>query len=70
MDNVPQVSESEATSYATRGGLVNRYLRRYAERTAQLWVQRLKDSSASKRLSLMYLANGAVLQFMIWETVS
>lgn len=32
--------------------------RRHADRTVQLWLQRLKDSSASKRLSLMYLANG------------
>ncbi|CAH0018288.1 unnamed protein product [Clonostachys rhizophaga] len=31
--------------------------RRHADRTVQLWVQRLRDSSASKRLSLIYLAN-------------
>lgn len=33
-------------------------LRRHADRTVQLWMQRLKDSSSTKRLSLMYLANG------------
>ena len=33
-------------------------LRRHAERTAQLWFQRLKDSGANKKLNLMYLANG------------
>ena len=32
--------------------------RRYADRTAQLWMQRMKDSSSSKRLNLIYLANG------------
>ena len=32
--------------------------RRYADRTAALWLQKLKDSSASKRLNLIYLANG------------
>jgi hypothetical protein len=33
-------------------------IRRHAERTVQLWLQRLKDSSSSKRLVLIYLANG------------
>lgn len=32
--------------------------RRHADRTAQLWMQRLKDSAPNKRLSLIYLANG------------
>lgn len=32
--------------------------RRHADRTVQLWMQRLKDSSSTKRLSLVYLANG------------
>jgi hypothetical protein len=32
--------------------------RRHADRTVQLWLQRLKDSSSTKRLSLIYLANG------------
>ena len=31
---------------------------RYADRTAQLWLERLKDASSSKRLALIYLANG------------
>ncbi|KAF2759197.1 DUF618-domain-containing protein [Pseudovirgaria hyperparasitica] len=31
--------------------------RRHADRTAQLWLQRLKDSTATKRLNLIYLAN-------------
>lgn len=33
-------------------------LRRHAERTAQLWLQKLRDSPAAKRLNLIYLANG------------
>ncbi|KAF2104589.1 DUF618-domain-containing protein [Rhizodiscina lignyota] len=36
--------------------------RRYADRTAQLWMQRLKDSNASKRLNLIYLANEVIQQ--------
>ncbi|KAF2998421.1 hypothetical protein E8E14_006258 [Neopestalotiopsis sp. 37M] len=31
--------------------------RRHAERTVQIWLQRLKDSSSHKRLNLVYLAN-------------
>ncbi|KAI1336143.1 RNA polymerase II-binding domain-containing protein [Xylariaceae sp. FL0016] len=31
--------------------------RRHAERTVQLWLQKLKDSSSHKRLNLIYLAN-------------
>ena len=34
------------------------FSRRHAERTAQLWLQRLRDSGAPKRLNLVYLANG------------
>ncbi|KAI9823031.1 MAG: hypothetical protein M1832_002685 [Thelocarpon impressellum] len=36
--------------------------KRHAERTAQLWFQRLKDSGANKKLNLMYLANEVVQQ--------
>ncbi|KAI9837781.1 MAG: hypothetical protein M1819_006715 [Sarea resinae] len=36
--------------------------RRHAERTGQLWLQRLKDSGANKRLNLVYLANEVVQQ--------
>ncbi|KAI9773708.1 MAG: hypothetical protein M1839_002042 [Geoglossum umbratile] len=36
--------------------------RRHAERTAQLWIQRLKDSGSSKRLNLIYLANEVAQQ--------
>ncbi|KAF2139115.1 uncharacterized protein K452DRAFT_360834 [Aplosporella prunicola CBS 121167] len=36
--------------------------RRHAERTSQLWLQRLKDSTPNKRLSLIYLANEVVQQ--------
>lgn len=32
--------------------------RRHADRTGQLWLQRLKDSNSNKRLNLVYLANG------------
>ncbi|OCK73428.1 DUF618-domain-containing protein [Lepidopterella palustris CBS 459.81] len=36
--------------------------RRHADRTAQLWMQRLKDSTPSKRLNMIYLANEVVQQ--------
>lgn len=32
--------------------------RRHADRTGQLWLQRLRDSGSNKRLNLIYLANG------------
>lgn len=35
--------------------------RRHADRTGQLWLQRLKDSGSNKRLNLIYLANGMCL---------
>ncbi|EOD46938.1 putative duf618 domain protein [Neofusicoccum parvum UCRNP2] len=36
--------------------------RRHADRTAQLWMQRLKESTPNKRLSLIYLVNEVVQQ--------
>ncbi|KAG9243597.1 RNA polymerase II-binding domain-containing protein [Calycina marina] len=36
--------------------------RRQADRTGQLWLQRLKDSSSNKRLNLIYLANEVAQQ--------
>ncbi|KAF4121794.1 hypothetical protein GMORB2_1633 [Geosmithia morbida] len=39
--------------------------RRHADRTVQLWMQRLKDSSASRRLSLVYLVNEVAQQSRI-----
>ncbi|KAI9852760.1 MAG: hypothetical protein M1838_005518 [Thelocarpon superellum] len=36
--------------------------KRHAERTAQLWMQRVKDSGANKKLNLIYLANEVVQQ--------
>ncbi|OTB05262.1 hypothetical protein M426DRAFT_320077 [Hypoxylon sp. CI-4A] len=36
--------------------------RRYADRTVQLWLQRLKDSPSNKRLNLIYLANEVAQQ--------
>lgn len=36
--------------------------RRYADRTAHLWMNRVKDSPPNKRLSLIYLANEVVQQ--------
>ncbi|KAH7242404.1 RNA polymerase II-binding domain-containing protein [Fusarium tricinctum] len=39
--------------------------RRHADRTVQLWMQRLKDSSSTKRLSLVYLANEVAQQSKI-----
>ncbi|KAI9155267.1 hypothetical protein HJFPF1_07848 [Paramyrothecium foliicola] len=39
--------------------------RRHADRTVQIWLQRLKDSSSAKRLSLVYLANEVAQQSRI-----
>ncbi|PYH40772.1 CTD-interacting domain-containing protein [Aspergillus saccharolyticus JOP 1030-1] len=36
--------------------------RRHADRTAQLWLQKLRESPAPKRLNLIYLANEVVQQ--------
>ncbi|KKA22565.1 DUF618 domain protein [Rasamsonia emersonii CBS 393.64] len=36
--------------------------RRHAERTAQLWLQKLRESPANKRLNLIYLANEVAQQ--------
>ncbi|KAE8146681.1 RNA polymerase II-binding domain-containing protein [Aspergillus avenaceus] len=36
--------------------------RRHAERTAQLWLQKLRDSPSPKRLNLIYLANEVAQQ--------
>ncbi|KAF2197985.1 DUF618-domain-containing protein [Delitschia confertaspora ATCC 74209] len=36
--------------------------RRQADRTAQLWMQRIKESTPSKKLNLIYLANEVVQQ--------
>ncbi|KFZ05493.1 hypothetical protein V501_08280 [Pseudogymnoascus sp. VKM F-4519 (FW-2642)] len=36
--------------------------RRHADRTGQLWLQRLKDSNSNKRLNLVYLANEVAQQ--------
>ncbi|EKD18847.1 uncharacterized protein L3040_004100 [Drepanopeziza brunnea f. sp. 'multigermtubi'] len=36
--------------------------RRHADRTGQLWLQRLKDSGSNKRLNLIYLANEVAQQ--------
>lgn len=34
--------------------------RRHADRTAAIWLQKLKEAGGSKRLNLIYLANGIV----------
>ncbi|KAI5284435.1 hypothetical protein KEM55_001068, partial [Ascosphaera atra] len=31
--------------------------RRHADRTAQLWLEKIRDSNAHKKLNLVYLAN-------------
>ena len=36
--------------------------RRHADRTTSLWLSRLKDSGANKRLNLIYLANEVAQQ--------
>ena len=38
------------------------FYRRHADRTAQLWFEKLKDSNTSKKLNLIYLANEIMQQ--------
>ncbi|KAI0552502.1 RNA polymerase II-binding domain-containing protein [Xylaria curta] len=38
------------------------FYRRHADRTVQLWLQKLKDSTSHKRLNLIYLANEVAQQ--------
>ncbi|GAP90801.1 putative duf618 domain-containing protein [Rosellinia necatrix] len=38
------------------------FYRRHADRTVQLWLQKLKDSASHKRLNLIYLANEVAQQ--------
>ncbi|KAF2224351.1 RNA polymerase II-binding domain-containing protein [Elsinoe ampelina] len=38
------------------------FYRRYAERAAQIWLEKLKDSNTSKKLNLVYLANEIMQQ--------
>lgn len=39
--------------------------RRHADRTAQLWLEKLRDANPPKRLNLIYLANGRLLAFLL-----
>lgn len=56
MGDVPQVCKHFIlTAYSSA---LTRSSRRHADRTGQLWLQRLKDSGSNKRLNLIYLANG------------
>lgn len=56
MDHVPQVGCFRTSSHCFHRLTV--YIRRHADRTVQIWHQRLKDLSSHKRLNLIYLANG------------
>lgn len=38
------------------------FYRRHADRAAQLWLEKLKDSNTSKKLNLIYLANEVMQQ--------
>ena len=38
------------------------FYRRYADRTAQLWLEKVKESNTSKKLNLIYLANEIMQQ--------
>jgi regulator of Ty1 transposition protein 103 len=44
--------------------------RRHADRTAQLWMGRLRDSTPNKRLNLIYLANGIYIISYLRSTPS
>jgi hypothetical protein len=57
MGYVPQVTE-QLSIIVDHVLISSSYTRRHAERTAQLWLQKLRDSPAPKRLNLVYLANG------------
>lgn len=58
MGNVSQVRKRVCTHRLIKCADPSNSSRRHADRTGQLWLQRLKDSGSNKRLNLIYLANG------------
>jgi hypothetical protein len=50
--------ESSSPHICPRRMLLTLSYRRHADKIAQLWFQRVKESSPSKKLTLVYLANG------------
>jgi hypothetical protein len=57
MDPLPQVKPA-VTTPDTRHPLTCPPHRRHAERIANVWLQRVKESPPNKKLVLIYLANG------------
>lgn len=41
--------------------------RRHADRTATIWLQKLKEAGSSKRLNLIYLVNGIYTGPVQWS---
>jgi hypothetical protein len=60
MDPLPQVKLAAFTRHVTTPTLqlTCRPHRRHAERIANVWLQRIKESPPNKKLVLIYLANG------------
>lgn len=58
MDHVSQVCKLLTRQHHTILTRTISSYRRHADRTAQLWLEKLRDSNSSKRLNLVYLANG------------
>lgn len=50
--------EATAFSIDTLRSNVSFPSRRHADRTVQIWLQKLKESPSTRRLNLIYLANG------------
>ena len=62
MDHVPPVRRSAPHHLDAPFNANVCIARRYADRTAQLWLNRLKDSGSNKRLNLIYLVNEVAQQ--------
>ncbi|KAI3318207.1 DUF618-domain-containing protein [Xylariaceae sp. AK1471] len=54
------LSETQDSIVTVAGWIM--FYRRHADRTVQLWLQKLKESSSHKRLNLIYLANEVAQQ--------
>ena len=62
MDHVPPVRRSPPHPLDRPPPANIHTLRRFADRTAQIWFSRLKDSGSNKRLNLIYLVNEVAQQ--------
>lgn len=63
MDHVPSVPTlDQLRIFSSKSPANVHILRRFADRTAQIWINRLKESGSNKRLNLIYLVNEVAQQ--------